>query len=194
MARDRASRPEAKALRLFVAIDVSEEIQDEVDRAIAPWREAFPKARWAPRGNRHVTLKFLGQTWPRLRGWVPEQVGAVAVASWPFDTRLTGLGAFPSAGRARVLWVGLDDDDGRMGGLATALDEALAKELRPETRAFAPHLTVARSEPPVRLPEGFGLTRVEPISFRVDHLTLFRSHLQRPAPRYEPLGVFPLGG
>ena len=194
MAHDRASRPEAKALRLFVAIDLPEDVQDEVDRAIGPWREAFPRARWAPRGHRHVTLKFLGQTWPRLSDWVPEQVGVVAATSSPFDTRLRGLGAFPSPGRARVLWAGLDDDNGRMAGLASALDEVLAKEFRPETRAFAPHLTVARSEPPVGLPEGFGLTRVEPVSFRVDHLTLFRSYLQRPAPRYEPLGVFRLGG
>lgn len=34
--------------------------------------------------------------------------------------------------------------------------------------------------------------RSEP--FPVEHLTLYRSHLQRPAARYEPLERFPLGG
>ena len=28
----------------------------------------------------------------------------------------------------------------------------------------------------------------------VDRLVIYRSHLQRPAPRYEPLDEFPLGG
>lgn len=194
MARDHVAHPQPMALRLFVALDLPDGVQDEVDRAIGPWRETFPEARWAPRENRHVTLKFLGWTPPRLRGWVAERIGAVTAASSPFETRLRALGAFPAAGRARVLWVGLDDGHGLLASLAASLEAALAEEFRPETRAFAPHLTVARSDSPIRLPERFGRTSVEPVSFRVDHLTLFRSHPQRQAPRYEPLGAFPLGG
>ena len=78
MGRDRAARPEAKPLRLFVAIEIPEEVKDDVEAAFAPWREAFPKARWVPRENQHVTMKFLGRTWPRLVDWVPEQVEAAA--------------------------------------------------------------------------------------------------------------------
>jgi 2'-5' RNA ligase len=47
---------EAKASRLFVAFAVSDEALDELDRAIEPWRRRFPKARWVPRENMHVTL------------------------------------------------------------------------------------------------------------------------------------------
>jgi RNA 2',3'-cyclic 3'-phosphodiesterase len=193
MARDRASRPHAKALRLFVAFDVSAPAMDAVDGALAPWRDTFPRARWVPRRNWHVTLKFLGQTWPRLEPWVRGQVEAAAAANGPFDTALTGLGSFPSASRARVFWAGLDDARGALARLAAALDDALAEEFAPEKRAYAPHLTVARSDPPVRLPEGFARTPVEPVRFRVRTVVLFRSHLQRPAPRYEPLAVVPLG-
>jgi hypothetical protein len=42
MARDRAARPEAKPLRLFVALDIPEGVKDAVEAAFAPWREAFP--------------------------------------------------------------------------------------------------------------------------------------------------------
>jgi RNA 2',3'-cyclic 3'-phosphodiesterase len=193
MARDRAARPEAKALRLFVAIELPAEAQDAVEAAIAPWREAFPRARWVPAANRHVTVKFLGQTWPRLRGWVEERVADAARSAVAFETSLTELGAFPSARRARVLWVGLDDRPGRMAEVALGLDVALAEEFRPETRAFTPHLTVARSDPPLELPPDYATTAVAPVRFRVDHVTLFRSHLRRPAPRYEPLATFPFG-
>jgi 2'-5' RNA ligase len=194
MARDRASRPEARSLRLFVAFDVSTEAAEEVSRAIDPWVSAFPRARWVPRENWHVTLKFLGQTWPRLEGWVRERVAGVAAAAAPVATGLTTLGSFPSRGRARVLWAGIDDEQGGLARLAAALDHALVREFRPETRAFSPHLTVARSDPPIRLPSSFGEVGLGPVAFSVDRVVLFRSHLRRPAPRYEPLQAFPLTG
>src|SRR5438093_1373098 len=78
MARDRASRPEAKPLRLFVAVDVPEGVRDRVQDAVGPWRERLSRARWVPKQNQHVTLKFLGSTWPRLVEWVTETVEAVA--------------------------------------------------------------------------------------------------------------------
>jgi 2'-5' RNA ligase len=193
VARDRASREGARSLRLFVAFEVSEEAKDAVEAAVDPLRERFPKARWVPRENWHVTVKFLGQTYPRLLGWVGERVAGAASSSAAVRTRLTELGSFPSRGRARVVWAGLDDRPGRLAELAHALDAALAKEFRAETRAFSPHLTVARSDPPLRLEEGMVGTTLEPIEVSVDHLVLFRSHLRRPAPVYEPLERFPLG-
>jgi 2'-5' RNA ligase len=198
MARDRSARPEAKALRLFAAIEVPEEARDAIDAAVAPWRERFPKARWAPRENWHVTLKFLGQTWPRLGPWVQDRIGEVATTAAPFETRLTTLGAFPERatgrGKARVLWAGLDDGTDAMAAIVGALDAALAREFAPEARAYSPHVTVARSDPPLDLPEGFRGTPLAPVGFRVEAITLFRSHLQRPAPRYEALERFSLGG
>ncbi len=194
MARDRANRPEAKASRLFVAFAVADAALDEVERSIEPWRARFPKARWVPRENMHVTLKFLGRTWPRLEGWVHQQVGTVAAGHGRVTTRLTGLGSFPSAARARVLWVGIEDPEGAFARLAGALDVALAESFAPETRTFSAHLTVARSDPPLKLDVGFGRTRIEPAGFLVDRIVLFRSHLQRPAPRYEPIATFPLAG
>jgi len=194
MARDRANRPEAKASRLFVAFAVTDPALDEVERSIEPWRARFPKARWVPRENMHVTLKFLGRTSPRLEGWVHQQVGTVAAGHGQVTSRLTALGSFPSAARARVLWVGIEDPKGAFASLAGALDVALEQAFTPESRVFSPHLTVARNDPPLKLDEGFARTRIEPVGFLVDRIVLFRSHLRRPAPRYEPIAAFALGG
>jgi 2'-5' RNA ligase len=193
MARDRAARPEAKPLRLFVAVEVPEPAKDAVEHAFAQWREQFSKARWAPRENWHVTLKFLGRTWPRLADWVPEQVEAAAADVPRFATRLRGVGSFPSAKRGRALWAGFEDTD-RIGGLAAEIEAALAGEFPTEKRPFHPHLTVARSDPPVKLPPEFAETPLLTEDWEVDHVVLFRSHLRRPAPVYEPLARFPLGG
>lgn len=193
MARDRASRPEAKPLRLFVATDVPEDVRAVVETGVSPLRERFPRARWVPTQNQHVTLKFLGTTWPRLVEWVTTTVGEVAAEHSPFETRVAGLGAFPSPRRARVLWVGLEDPAGRLAAIARSLQDALAKEFEPEERDFSPHLTVARFDPPVRLEDGFGEVGLESRPFAVDLLVLYRSRLQRPAPVYEPIAAFPLG-
>jgi RNA 2',3'-cyclic 3'-phosphodiesterase len=144
-----------------------------------------------PIENQHVTVKFLGATPTPLVDRVREAIEAVAAASAAFRSRVDGLGAFPTARRARVLWAGLDDAEGRLVALAGAVDRALSRDFPAEKRAFSPHLTIARFEPPVGLPE---LPAIATEAFAVDRVVLFRSHLRRPAPVYEPLATFPLGG
>jgi 2'-5' RNA ligase len=125
---------------------------------------------------------------------VRERVEEAAAACAPFEARLAGLGAFRSASRARVLWAALaDDPPGASSVLAGAIDEALAREFGRETRAFTAHLTVARSDPPLSLDDTDLSVPIPRIGWRVDRVVLFRSHLQRPAPRYEALATYPLG-
>jgi len=192
VARNRAARPEAKPLRLFVAVDVPDDVRSSVADAIAPLRERFPRARWSPPANWHLTVKFLGRAWPRTLDWITSSVEGVASAAQPFAASVAGLGSFPSARRARVLWAGFEDPGGRLAAIAASLDVALAAEYAPEKRAFTPHLTVARFDPPVEV--GRDLPEASTRTFEVDRLVLYRSHLRRPAPAYERIAVFPLGG
>ncbi len=192
MARDLGSEPATQ--RLFVAFPISSAQLDAVARAIEPWKAELPGLRWVPRENQHVTVKFLGSTSPRLMTWVAEVVASVAATHAPMKTSFAGLGAFPSSRKARVLWAGLDDAGGRMAEVALALNHVLSSEFEPETRAYTPHLTLARSDPAAVLPEAFAGTSLESGAFVLDLLVLFRSHIRRPAPRYERLGEFVLTG
>ena len=195
MARDRASRPEGRPLRLFVATDVPAEVRGRLADAVRPWHAKVEGARWVGPDNWHVTLKFLGSVDPRLLQWVTDQVRAAAAAGKPFTTALSALGAFPSPRRARVLWAGLEDDpSGAFTELAGTLDGLLEREFEREKRAFTPHLTVARFNVQGPLPEELLALDIRSKTFPVEHLTLYRSYLQRPAARYEPLERFPLGG
>ena len=178
-------------MRLFVAFEVPEEVRTGLCRALEPLRERFPKARWVPKRNQHVTVKFLGSTYPRLVEWVHSTAAEVATAHEAFETRVANLGTFPNARRTRVLWAGLDDPNARAATIAASLDRALAREFKLEQRPFTPHLTVARFEPPAALDPVE--VAFESGAFAVDHLVLFRSHLRRPAPVYEPLATFRLG-
>ena len=88
--------------------------------------------------------------------------------------------------RARVLWVGLDDRSGGMAGLALALDAAFAPAFPPEVRAFHPHLTVGRCDPPAHLPAAFEETRIDPVPFEVVRAVLFES-VPKPSAGAAPL-------
>ncbi len=194
MSPDRASPPEAKPQRLFVAVDVPESVRKVVWEALAPWRLAFPEARWLSLENWHVTLAFLGATSPHLVPWVGERLGAVAVGAAPFGTSVSGLGSFPTRAHARVLWVGLQDPDRRLEELARDVGSALEDEFSADLRPFRAHLTVARSDPPLVLPDTFVEQELSGDAFAVDALTLYRSDLGQPAPRYEVVDRYPFGG
>lgn len=194
MAKDPGDAAEGPKQRLFLAVEVPRSAADVVAEAIRPWREAFPNARWVPSGNWHVTLKFLGWTPARLAPWVEGIVEGIVGLHRPMAPHIQGLGAFPSVGRARVLWAGIEDPASGLAALVADLEAALAEEFRAEMRRFHAHLTVARSEPPLRLPASYAETPLVSESFVAERVVLFRSHAQGGSTKYEPLRTFALGG
>ncbi len=191
MAGDTHARSADRAsLRLFVAVTIPEPVADAVEVAFDRWRAAFPQARWTPRSDWHVTLRFLGETSPRLLPWVGSRLGEAVGSTRAFESRVRGVGGFPSARHARVVWAGLDDPAGGFRTLAAAVSRSL--ELEHDARPFMPHLTVARGDPPVALPASFAATSLESEPFVVGTLLLMRSRLRERAPRYEHLASYDL--
>ncbi len=181
-------------MRLFVGIDMPAAIKDATAALIERIRPWASDAKWVPRDNLHVTLSFLGEVKEeRLPELESALTKAAASVPGPIPTAPQGSGAFPSARRARVLWVGLEDEGGKLAGLAAAVTAALEPlGFLPEKRAWAAHLTLAR----FRVPGDARALLEEPVpgdAFEVAETTLFRSKLARPAPAYEPLRRFPLG-
>lgn len=184
------AEPAAANLRLFVAIEVPDDVRAALDERLRPFRAAHPVARWTAIESWHVTLKFLGSTPQDALAAVLAAADAAARTVPPFRTRLTLVGAFPSARAARVLWAGLSDDEGRLGTLATELDRRLTTLVEPERRAFTPHLTLARLRVPANVereaPELVDLS-LGGAPFDVVRLVVFRSRLHPRGARYEAL-------
>lgn len=185
-------RPAPARIRLFVAADVPEAVLDAIEGAVAGMRNKLEQARWVPKQNQHITLKFIGWIEPARADEVQSAVAAVAAAHQPAPVSVSGFGCFPSARRARVLWAGLHDPRRLLETMAVDLDTRLKPlGVAAEDRAFVPHLTLARFRPPERvdLPEG----PEGPGGFEIDHLTLYRSHLSPRGPRYESMAFCHLG-
>jgi 2'-5' RNA ligase len=183
-----------KPLRLFAAVEIPQRAKDQIEQAIAPWRVRLTNARWVKPENWHVTVKFMGRTYPELMDRVHDACEAAASGIRKFRVELDGLGVFPRPTKARVFWVGLQDEGG-LTALASALDRELQREFPPEKRGFTPHLTVARLNPPSPVDaEDLASSVIEASSFGVGELVLFRSHLSPKGARYEPLDRFRLRG
>jgi 2'-5' RNA ligase len=189
-----AERP----LRLFVAVDLPEAALEAVEASAARWRERLGEGvgRWVPAENQHVTVAFLGRTWPSHVDWVLARLRRATNRVRAFDTGLAAFGVFPGRSRARVLWLGLDERGGGWDALAGSIRNALAEEFPAEAREYTPHLTLARFEPRVSFNEHSDALagRIDAARFRVRSVTLYRSHLQRPRPVYEPVARFGLRG
>lgn len=135
-------------MRLFVAAPAPTEVLHETVRAERFLRARLPsmRARFVPVEQRHLTLAFLGEVAEALVDAVGESVRSATQRTRPFTMRTDGLGAFPDARRARVLWLGLDGAGAAAATLAATLIAALPPQLdvRAEAGPFVPHVTLAR--------------------------------------------------
>jgi RNA 2',3'-cyclic 3'-phosphodiesterase len=105
------------------------------------------RARWVRPENLHVTLKFIGHVDAGKLDAIRGQLSQVRSDS-PVEVRFRGTGFFPNEKRPRVFWAGIEASP-NLAELAGEIDKRLEPIGVPrETRDFAPHLTLARFEPP----------------------------------------------
>lgn len=186
----------ASRLRLFLAVDPGEVVQQALQRSVTRLQalDAGGPLRWTRPQGRHLTLRFLGSTPAERFPAVSDACAAALAGVRPFDARLGGLGGFPTLQRARVLWVGVSGGERALAALADAFGPPLdALGFARDERPFAAHLTLARSRRPRDcgpLSDAYGCPD---LPFRVDRVTLYRSETHPDGARYTPLTRFPLG-
>jgi 2'-5' RNA ligase len=129
-------------VRLFVALEVPEDLR----RRLAGVRERVGTPggglRWMSAATLHLTLRFLGETPSHLISVLNEALAGVE--SERLLVRVRGLGFFPSQRAPRVLWARAESPG--LGQLHDGIEAAAASRGWPrESRPFHPHLTLARA-------------------------------------------------
>ncbi len=130
-------------MRLFVAIDIPDEIRQRIARYVEGVRGFAPDARWVKPDTFHVTLKFLGETKPET---VDELKRALSeIRHDKFDIHFANSGFFPTARNARVFWAGVEAPE-FLPQLAAKVDESCSRfGFERERNELKPHLTLARA-------------------------------------------------
>lgn len=126
-------------------------------------------------------------------------LGEAFAAVPPLTVRPRGAGWFPAACRAaRVLWVGIESEDG-LADLQRRVADVAERELGldSERRPYRPHFTVARLRSPWPA-ESLGTWRAAMASFagssfQIGEGTLIQSLLDPSGVRYRRLAAYPMG-
>jgi 2'-5' RNA ligase len=184
-------------VRLFVAVDVGDDVRREVARVVgtlAGKLEAAarpPKVVWVKPQALHVTIKFLGEVdaagVERL-----ETLLAPPIPLEPFIIEWRGVGVFPDHRHPRALWIGVANGARPLAALEAEVSRRIAGDAAFELgeRAFAPHLTVGRVKMAgegVDWVNALRAVEVRSVTSLVDRVTLYRSQLSQFGPNYTGL-------
>jgi RNA 2',3'-cyclic 3'-phosphodiesterase len=185
-------------MRLFVAIAPPPEALAELAAVAEPLRIAAPELRWTGRESWHLTLAFLGEVDEGRLADLSTRLERAARRHPQQRLSITGGGAFPSAGRARVVWAGIKADGRALAALAASVAAGARRAGAPppdESRKYHPHLTLARCRQPADVRSLISeLALASGPDWTADAIHLIRSHLTGRSPRYELMGSWPLLG
>ena len=180
-------------MRLFVALDIPEDVRAAINALVAKLRPTCRAARWVRIENAHVTLKFIGEVSLEKSETIRM---ALKDAPFPAPVKMSfhSLGFFPDERRPRVLWAGIEPDSD-LCILATAVETALERlGIAREQRTFSPHLTLARFESPRGLENlKAAITELGPVQLSgtiAEEFHLYQSVLKRSGAEYTRLASY----
>lgn len=176
--------------RLFSGL----ELPDDIKRALADLEDPLPGAHWIEEDNLHVTLRFAGDIGNRAAQEFAEELSRIDFDV--FELTVAGVHVF-GGNDPKILYAGLKPSP-NLEALARAHERAARSiGLKPETRPFKPHITLARLRN-VAIPEltryleRHGLFRTR--TFLVEGFVIFSSKPQTGGGPYVIEEVFSLRG
>jgi 2'-5' RNA ligase len=186
--------------RAFIGVEVGDEVRRKAVALQQQLARTGAGVKWAAADGMHVTLLFLGELDDRDILPVCRAMTKAAAAEPPFPLRVSGVGAFPTARRPKVVWGGITDGADPLRRLYAALEAKLLDlgVYRKEERDYTPHLTLGRVKGEA---DGFTLAAELPKLLAwdggraaVNEVLLYSSELRRDGPEYAVLGRAELAG
>ena len=184
-------------IRSFVAIELTQETREKLVIIQEQIKQSQAKVRWVNPNGIHLTLKFLGNIHPAQVDEIAETAAREVENESPLTLRPSGLGAFPSRRKPRVIWIGMEGEVQRLTGIQSQVENALEPlGFVREKRPFRPHLTIGRVKDHRRLQAPIDamttLELPEFDSFDVTEIILYKSDLRPTGAIYTKLHRIPL--
>lgn len=181
-------------MRVFIAIELEEEVRVTLNSLLERLKEEFPGIRWVKPGNIHLTLRFLGEIPDTDALRAAEAAQRIAGRFRPFNLELGEPGSF--GGREpRVLFLHIAGATGALDRVYRELEEELAENgFQPEDRTFRPHLTLGRRKKRGKgsIPSAWKELEIQGArEWTAEGLTVFSSELTRTGPVYTTVAHCP---
>jgi 2'-5' RNA ligase len=133
--------------RLFVAVPLPEELKTALGGVQHELREVLPpkSAAWTKQDNLHLTLRFLGQVENSRVAEIQSRLRDQLSAFGKLEFSCGRLGCFPDLRFPRVVWTGVQDEQGRLALLHRLVEKAAGGFAeKPAEERFVGHVTLAR--------------------------------------------------
>ena len=180
-------------MRLFIGTDIPTAILEAVSAMRNELKPLTDSVRWVRPESLHLTLKFLGEVAEERVDGIDRRLAGI---KWDaFKVSVSGVGFFPNRRAPRVLWAGVSSPG--LSDLAGQVDRGMVEEgFEGETRAFGPHLTLARSRRDRRMDRGLIETAERFVdhnfgSFEAHRFFFYRSHLKAGGAIYDKMFEYP---
>jgi len=189
-----------RRVRSFIAVDPGAEVRKRAVALQQQLAKVGAAVKWADPAGMHVTLLFLGEIDDRDIVPVCRAMTAAAGGEAPFALRVSGVGAFPTVRRPKVIWGGVTDGADPLRRMYGRLEASLLDLgiYRKEERGYAPHLTLGRvkgeADGQALAPELTSRLAWDGGRGMVNEVALFSSEIRRGDPEYTILGRTELGG
>jgi len=138
-----------------------------------------------------LTLKFLGGVPSNKIAEIGRALRECLEGEEAFFFVLSGLGAFPSPSRPKVVWIGIEEGKERLRRIAQKIEAALEKiGFSKEKRGFSAHVTLSRirrEKKPKELEKKIESKDYSSHPIRVSRIALMKSDLTPEGPIYSKL-------
>lgn len=124
-----------QSMRLFLGIDIPEEIKTEIDHFLRPLQKS--QKGWENPHDYHQTLLFIGETPDRVAEEIKLRLKQFSFA--PFKLCLDKFYFF----NRRIMYLGFKPSS-ELLKLKKLIDESFPEWVKPESKPFIPHITVKR--------------------------------------------------
>jgi len=190
-------------MRLFIALDIDDAIQQRLDDYVRTLMPRLPGVRFVRSSTYHITLHFLGEV--AASAPIAERLRQVNASSFPIT--FSGVGFFPNARAPRVFWAGMDAP--ALPALAREVGHVMEAAGFMQEASFHPHLTLARSgsgrprplrgeRPAAAFAQLPGIVASSPVpefgTMTARQFFLYESKLSPSGPNYRKLESFDLAG
>ena len=130
-------------MRAFIAIDVSDEVRDNLLKAQERIGSKAAKIKFVERENFHVTLKFLGEIDEITAEEVKKALAEISKKHKKHRVRVKGIGVFPNPNYVRVIWAGVENDEG-IKAIARDVEREMRRLGFKKDKDFVAHITIGR--------------------------------------------------
>ncbi len=166
-------------MRLFVAIELSEEMKKSLEDIQGRLRRMGIRGNYTRPENLHLTLAYIGDYSEPDK--VLEAMSTLSIR--PVELRLQGLGSF-----GELWWAGLEES-AELYGLVRQLRLALAQAGIPfDRKKFLPHITLVRKPEYRQVPDLAALS-IPGTSMKAERVSLMLSTRGRNGMIYTELGA-----